>query len=603
MASFQSRSHTGSYAPVLCWRGPLYLARGENSGQVGLSHAPGLDRTFWQQRGYYHFQLLTPPLPLGTAAFLCELLQRHLPRRGEPPLRQAQALLERGRRQLGLPPWPDPAGECPAPRPAPPPAELALVQRIITGRILWREEVALALAENKAAVNTALEDLLHWLYLAGEVDLLPGVGYEPGGQPRCRRCGQATRLFKVSCAACATSDCLICENCLTMGQSRRCRPLYARPGSGQRAGALTAGGELRPRLEFALTPAQVDAYREAEEFVTRAPGKECLLWAACGAGKTEVAYGAITAALRQGKRVLYTCPRREVIRELQSRLTAVWPGLAIQALYGGSPGKFGSAALILATTHQALRFYRCFDLVVLDEVDAFPLSEDPMLYYAVERARREDGQTLWLTATPPADLAVRARRRQVAVIYLPARHHGHPLPVPQIHRDPLLTSPGAKHLPRSLADCLELTLAGRGQLLIFVPAVKLVAEVADWLLKNRPGTAAEAPWVRGCYAAHPERDAIIAAFRRCEFPVLVTTTVMERGVTIPRLDVMVLYADEERVFTANTLVQIAGRAGRSPDYPDGRVYFLARRVSPAMAAACRQIREFNTLARRRGYLK
>ncbi|NLW07367.1 MAG: DNA/RNA helicase, partial [Clostridia bacterium] len=109
--------------------------------------------------------------------------------------------------------------------------------------------------------------------------------------------------------------------------------------------------------------------------------------------------------------------------------------------------------------------------------------------------------------------------------------------------------------------------------------------------------------VRGCYAAHPRKEETIAAFQRSEYPVLVTTTVMERGLTIPRLAVLVLYADEERIFSANTLVQIAGRVGRTADYPGGQVFFLARRISPPMVAACRQIKEFNRLARQRGYLK
>ncbi|QGP92195.1 Transcription-repair-coupling factor [Neomoorella glycerini] len=592
----------GSYTPVFCWRGFVYLVWGNRSGRVGISHNPGLDRTFWLQRGCRQFSLLTPPLPLGTAAFLCDWLQRRLPLKGEPPLQQAAALVNRGRLKLGLPPWEAPPNTLPEPGPAPVAAELALVQKNLAGRILWREEIALALAEHKGAVNTPLEDLLQWLYLAGEVTLLPGVGYEPNGEPRCRRCGQASRLLKVTCAACGSGDCLVCEGCLAMGQARRCRPLYARPWPAQPAARGRPDLDTRPRLNFALTPAQVDAYREAESFVFQGKEKECLLWAACGAGKTEVTCGAIAAALSRGRNVLYACPRREVIRELEVRLTSVWPQLRILSLYGGSPGKFGTADLILATTHQALRFYRRFDLVILDEVDAFPLSEDPMLYYAVARARREDGQTLFLTATPPAGLVARVRRRQVKVIYLPARHHGHPLPVPEILRDPFLSRPGAKRLPRSLVNCLDLTLAEEVQLIIFVPAVKLVEEVVAWLLQERPGPDPNRPWVQGCYAAHPRRDEIIASFRREEFPVLVTTTVMERGITIPRLNVLVLYADEERIFTANTLIQIAGRAGRSPAYPSGRVWFLASRISPAMAVARRQIQEFNALARRRGYL-
>jgi competence protein ComFA len=222
--------------------------------------------------------------------------------------------------------------------------------------------------------------------------------------------------------------------------------------------------------------------------------------------------------------------------------------------------------------------------------------------YAVERACREKGQTLWLTATPPEEIAARARRRQVAVIYLPARHHGRPLPLPQIIREPRLKWPASGYLPRQLQATIEMVLQQKIQLLLFVPAVSMVDAVVAGLSRDWPRPEPAKDWVRGCYAAHPSKEETIAAFYRGEFPVLVTTTVMERGITIARVAVMVLYADEERIFSTNTLVQVAGRAGRTTDYPDGQVFFLARRISPAMAVACRQIKEFNLMARQRGYL-
>lgn len=590
-----------SYLRVFCWRGFVYLAVAEREIGVGISHNPGLDRTFWLKRGYQQFQLLTPPLPLGAAAFLCDWLKRYLNLRTRTSLRQVAGILDRGARKIGLISRSTTMLTPPEPVPAPEPAELDILRRILAGRILWLEEVAQALAENKLGVNRPLVDLLHWLYLEGEVTLMPGVGYDPDGQPRCLRCGQANRVLKVACHTCRTDDCLICEGCLAMGQARRCRPLYAVPWPQGKA-MPGRSREVHPQLSFQLTPAQADAYREAESFVRRQRDKQCLLWAACGAGKTEVAYGAIATALSRGRNILYTCPRREVIRELYPRFVAAWPGVRIQALYGGSPGKYAEADIYLATTHQAVRFYRRFDLVILDEVDAYPLAGEPMLYYAVERACREKGQTLWLTATPPAEIAARASRRQVAVIYLPARHHGRPLPVPQIIREPQLKWPAKGYLPRRLNDIIKLALKEYNQLLIFVPAVNLVDAVVEGLAKNWPDSIPGSAWVRGCYASHPRKEETIASFCRGEFPVLVTTTVMERGITIPRISVLVLYADEERIFSANTLIQVAGRTGRSTDCPEGRVWFMARRISPAMAAACRQINQFNRLARQRGYL-
>ena len=56
--------------------------------------------------------------------------------------------------------------------------------------------------------------------------------------------------------------------------------------------------------------------------------------------------------------------------------------------------------LTIATTHQLLRFYQAFDVLIVDEVDAFPYSADQSLQYAVEQARKIPSSIIHLTATP-----------------------------------------------------------------------------------------------------------------------------------------------------------------------------------------------------------
>ena len=62
-----------------------------------------------------------------------------------------------------------------------------------------------------------------------------------------------------------------------------------------------------------------------------------------------------------------------------------------------------------------------------------------------------------------------------------------------------------------------------------------------------------------------------------------------------RLDLMILHADQETIFSVETLIQIAGRVGRKADDPGGEVYFVADKITPAMKAArnaiCRMNRE------------
>ena len=82
---------------------------------------------------------------------------------------------------------------------------------------------------------------------------------------------------------------------------------------------------------------------------------------------------------------------------------------------------------------------------------------------------------------------------------------------------------------------------------------------------------------------------------------LITTTILERGVTFKNIDVLVI-GSEEKIYTESALVQIAGRAGRSFDYPKGDVILFHHGRSKAMKLAVKQIRQMNHLARKKGLI-
>src|SRR5690606_18043814 len=88
---------------------------------------------------------------------------------------------------------------------------------------------------------------------------------------------------------------------------------------------------------------------------------------------------------------------REVVLELAPRLGQAFPHVPTVALYGGVPERWAMAPLMVMTTHQSLRFRRLFDLLIVDEVDAFPYHHDPMLPRAVAGALAdgEIGKWCW----------------------------------------------------------------------------------------------------------------------------------------------------------------------------------------------------------------
>ena len=85
---------------------------------------------------------------------------------------------------------------------------------------------------------------------------------------------------------------------------------------------------------------------------------------------------------------------------------------------------------------------------------------------------------------------------------------------------------------------------------------------------------------------------IVEKFRQKEITILVTTTILERGVTFPCVDVFVVEANH-RLFSHSALVQIAGRVGRSMDRPTGELLFFHDGTNFAIERAIQEIKAMN----------
>lgn len=247
--------------------------------------------------------------------------------------------------------------------------------------------------------------------------------------------------------------------------------------------------------------------------------------------------------------------------------------------------------------------------MVLDEADAFPYHNDPILYRALSRAVQKNGKLLYLSATPPRYLQKRLVRkiRPTATssatiplfsdthVLLPGRYHGAALPVPKI-----ITVQGLHKCVQTnravvpFTEAVSASLEAERQVFVFVPRVDEVDRVLAYLQKWLPVHAGQMACV---HAADPMREEKVLAFREKRYTVMVTTTILERGVTIPKSDVVVLGA-EAPVFDEASLVQIAGRVGRSVDDTTGSVLFLQADRATAPKQAVKQITQMNHLAQR-----
>lgn len=489
--------------------------------------------------------------------------------------------------------------------------ELLKMERLLAGRCFSKEELLRFLEHHGLeAASQAWTSYLQAAFLRGRVELGSGIGSlqkrrhiwsKPEQRYCCNRCGTGgERMYPADCLYCS-GECLYCEECLTMGRVQSCTLLVY--------GSSDVGNERVSSLDhtpiesvigkWGLSPAQAEAVKTGFAYITRANGSgkpgRFLIWAVTGAGKTEMIFPFIDRELRLGRKVLIATPRRDVVLELQPRLKRAFPDRKIVTLYGGSEERWEQGELTLATTHQLLRYYRSFDLVIVDEIDAFPYHNNPMLQFAAERVCRRSGAYVLLSATPPANLIRLANRGRLAHVKVPVRFHRHPLPVPRALRIKEL-SKWKDGLPANVKSALKQSIDRGAQLFVFVPRIRDVDPMVKTIRTHLSGYAVE-----GTSSQDPGRADKVTRFRQGDIRILVTTTILERGVTVPKTDVFILQADSA-TFDSAALIQMAGRSGRSKDDPAGRVFFAAAALTNAQARAIRQIRQMNRVAKRKGYL-
>ena len=376
-----------------------------------------------------------------------------------------------------------------------------------------------------------------------------------------------------------------CYQCLNLGRISTLVKLYHMPEPNAFATVPVC------TWQGTLTAQQAAcAERIRQNFEAR---KRHLLWAVTGAGKTEMLFPGIAWALAQRWRIAIASPRVDVCLELAPRLQAAFADANITLLHGRDPEPYQYTQLTICTTHQLLRFRQAFDVLIIDEVDAFPFAANPRLAFAVTQATKTDGAVLYLTATPSQALLRQARHGTLAMSYLPLRFHQHLLPSIQVRLQPnwvRLLQRGK--LPGCLRQRLQQYERCHQRFLLFVPRIKQLGPVHELLRRYFPKMVGAT-----VYSADPERLTKVQQMRNRQVQYLITTTILERGVTFPGIDVIVLGADDD-VFSTAALVQIAGRVGRSKERPTGLVWFICQSHGRRVKQAQRQIRMVNRKGRR-----
>ena len=333
-----------------------------------------------------------------------------------------------------------------------------------------------------------------------------------------------------------------------------------------------------------LTPFQ----SRVSEALVQSLGQEdpVMVHAVTGAGKTEMMYHVVAEVIRRGESVCIATPRIDVCIELYHRMTRDF-ACPISLLHGDSEPYFRTP-LVIATTHQLLKFYQAFDLLIIDEVDAFPFVDNAMLYQAVSNALAKKGKLIYLTATSTKELDRKVKNKELKRVSLPRRFHGNPLVVPKkVWLQDIRRKIEKEQIPRKLLTLIKQQRKTHYPLILFVSEIKLGEKMLRILRKLFPNEKLEL-----VTSKTENRLELVEGFRNQEISILLSTTILERGVTFPKVDVFVIEANH-RLFTKSALVQIAGRVGRSIERPTGTLLYLSEGTSKDMNEAIREIKEMN----------
>jgi transcription-repair coupling factor (superfamily II helicase) len=348
--------------------------------------------------------------------------------------------------------------------------------------------------------------------------------------------------------------------------------------------------EFEDAFEFDLTRDQADALEAVKGDMEAARPMDRLLCGDVGYGKTEVALRAAFKAVMDGKQVAVLAPTTVLAFQhyntMQQRFTA-FPA-RIQLLSRFRSPKESKQVIedlemgrvdIVVGTHRLLSkdvAFKDLGLVVVDEEQRFGVAHKERL-----KALKTRVDVLTLTATPiPRTLNMALLGlRDMSTIETPPKN-----------RLAIQTSV-LKYSPDVIRSAIEMELARNGQVYFVHNRVETIhsmaAKVQQLVPHARIGIA------HGQMNEH-ELERIMLKFVKDELDVLVSTTIIENGLDIPRANTLIV--DRADLYGLSQLYQLRGRVGRS----DRRAYaYLLVPSDETLTEVARKrlaaIREFSDL--------
>ena len=231
-----------------------------------------------------------------------------------------------------------------------------------------------------------------------------------------------------------------------------------------------------------LSPAQKTVAEGLAAKAAKASFDVALLDGVNGAGKTEVYFAAIAAALEAGRQALVLLPEIALSAQWLARFAerfgaapAEWHSDLTQAQrrhVWRAVAEGGARVVVGARSALYLPFAALGVIVVDEEHDASFKQEEGVVYHArdmaVVRARLERIPAVLSSATPSLETMVNAETGRYHRFHLPARHAGAALPEIEAIDMRRIELPATRWLSPPLTDALVATVAAGEQVMLFL---------------------------------------------------------------------------------------------------------------------------------------
>lgn len=363
---------------------------------------------------------------------------------------------------------------------------------------------------------------------------------------KCMRCNNKNRLLfeKLFCPNC--TQCYYCLKCAHISIFKLCDSL--------KEDLIFTYENVTLKLQYHLTNNQKII---SDKIVRNIINSNIFINATCGAGKTEIVFKVIKNYINNHKHVCFVTPRIEVTKELYLRFNKVF-----NTTFGIITGeeKIHTGAMFFMTCNQLINYHDTFDLVIVDEADAFPLANDKILESGIKKSLRTNGKIIKMSATP---LKI---EKDYITLSLFERYHKQAIPTPVFQKT-------------SLNYIKNITK--KDKWIIFFPTIKTLQETYN-LLNN--------PDIIICHSRITNISEKLSALH--DSYIIFSTAILERGITLSNINVLVYNSHHEN-FKANTLIQISGRVGRVFPHTNGNIIFMADYKTRAIINSIKYVGSLN----------